>query len=133
MNIMSDAMGGMQKLPKWVFIWVNFILTPAVLLPFIWIIFDRNPIMILAAIVNVLVIIPNLVILAKQRGVSKLLSVSHLLWLPLVFYLFDSLSTLNGAIYYVTLLITIIYVISLAFDIVDSIKYFKGDHTVLRK
>lgn len=141
MSLVKELFGAMKKLPRWVFIWVNFILSPVVMVPLVLIFFDHHPVIICGALSTLVAVGPNLFILYRQRGISKLLSVSHLAWIPFVIYqahwLTDGkfggpLTSGDGLPYYYAWAAVIVLTISLLFDIVDSIKWFKGDREILR-
>ena len=38
-----DMMGAMKKLPTWVFLWVNFVLSPAVMVAFVLAVVHPHP------------------------------------------------------------------------------------------
>jgi hypothetical protein len=140
MSLVVELIGAMKKLPIWVFVWLNFILSPVVMAPFVLIFFDQHPVIICGILSTLLGVGPNLFILNKQRGISKLLSVSHLVWIPFVIYQVLWLTTGryggpltlgDGMLYYYTWITVIVLTISLIFDVIDSFKWFNGDRVVL--
>ncbi|WP_152544583.1 hypothetical protein [Actibacterium mucosum] len=77
--------------------------------------------------------LPNLVIMGAERGLSKLMALPHLImWTPLVAYLAYLLSTGAANSGYGALLwaVLIINVISLAFDFPDFVKWRRGDRAI---
>ena len=109
--------------------------------PFVLIFFNQHPVIICGLLSTIIGVGPNLFILNKQRGLSKLLSIPHLVWLPFVAYqihwLTDGkfggpLTIGDGVTFYYAWVAVTVLTISLVFDVVDSYKWIKGDRDVLR-
>ena len=139
MRILRDFHNGMSQTPTWVVVWVNAILGPVVMAPFVLIFFNQHPVIISGLIGSIVGVSPNFLILHKQRGVSKALSFPHLAWIPFVgYHIYWLAYGASGTplrdglpFYYVLAAITILG-ISLAFDIVDAAKWLAGDREILR-
>lgn len=119
-----------MRIPRWVLIWIVVILVPINIAP---IVFWAEPYGILITILAIGGMLPNMFIMAKERGVSRMMSIPHVVvWTPLVILLAWVLATQelsSGA----TLLfgaLLIVDVISLAFDFVDTAKWWKGDREI---
>ncbi len=120
------------SLPNWVIIWVFVFLAPANLVCFF--LMDTK-IGFWASIANVLMFPTNILLIWLNQGMSRALSVPHLFaWFPLVGYVAYRLATGTDIgqvewIYGVALLI--INVVSLAFDTVDSLKWWRGEREIV--
>lgn len=119
-----------RRTPLWVQIWVVAILIPANILP---IAFLGHPGAALITVLSIGGMLPNLVIMALDRGVSRAMSIPHLLlWIPLVVVLVHQLATVELAAGYAAFLavLLVIDLISLAFDIPDSLRWLRGDRGI---
>lgn len=119
-----------RRTPLWVQIWVVAILIPANILP---IAFLGHPGAALITVLSIGGMLPNLVIMALDRGVSRAMSIPHLfLWIPLVVILVHQLATVELAAGYAAFLavLLVIDLISLAFDIPDSLRWLRGDRGI---
>ena len=137
MRLFTDFFGGMKKLPFWVFIWVNFILGPVASAPFVLVFFDQHPVIVCGLLGTLFAVPPNAIILYRQRGVSKLLSVPHLAWFPFVAYqlywlTYKGLTTTDGIPFYYALAAVTVLGTSLVFDVKDAVQWLAGDREILR-
>lgn len=123
-----------RSLPLWVQVWVGGILAPVNALSFLqlhtlsgqW-----------AAWAALFVVVTNVPIMWLEQGMSKLMSVPHLLaWLPLQVALLARLAGQLGTTplqpFEQPLILALLLTngISLVFDAIDSVRWFKGDRTV---
>ena len=130
MNRIAEIQKSMRALPTWVQLWMNLILTPVNLASLLFIATTEGRI---AAILAVGGMLPNLPILWRLRGFSKAMSVPHLpFWTILVVWLAYTLTTgqVDGALYIYFIILLVVDTISLGFDYIDSIKYWRGDKKV---
>lgn len=115
-----------RRLPLWVQIWVALILIPVNLIPFV-LFLQGAPGWGLIAVLSVGGMALNLPIMLMERGVSRTMALPHVvLWTPLVLLLIGRLEE-GGAL---VALILLVDVVSLAFDYVDAVKWWRGDRAV---
>ncbi|MBT3140889.1 hypothetical protein DS909_16510 [Phaeobacter gallaeciensis] len=120
-----------RRLPVWVQIWVGQILMPVNLLPLAFLSEPRAGLIASLAVGGMVL---NLPILLREQGLSKAMAIPHLLlWIPLVVVLFRQLRD-GGDMgpTYITVLAVLLVVdaISLAFDFVDALKWWRGDRAI---
>lgn len=120
-----------RRLPLWVQIWVAGILVPVNLVslafwtaPFGW----------LVACLAVGGMLPNLAIMLRERGLSKRMAVPHLMvWGPLVgvlvWLLMSGLPLSQDYARFLWLLLAVDG-LSLAFDIPDAVRWYRGDRDI---
>lgn len=74
-----------------------------------------------------------LIMMWIQHGLTRLLGLAHLLpWVPLIFYLFTELAGLNDPLLFgYTLLVILTVGVCLLFDIVDVVRWFRGERYVM--
>jgi len=126
-----DIWNSFRRLPLWVQIWMCIILVPVNLATLAFI---SEPYGLLVAVLAIGGMLPNLGFMATERGLSKAMSLPHLvLWSPLVLLVAWILMT-GGALdpNYLTFLwiLLVIDVISLAFDFPDAWRWYKGDRAI---
>lgn len=131
MRRLLDVWASFRSLPLWVQCWVGLCLVPVNLAPYCMLdtITGRA-----AALAMSVVILTNVPILLWERGMSRLLSLPHLVaWTPLCIWLAWRFSTGTpmpaGEATLAWALLTVNSV-SLAFDFVDSAKWLHGDRAV---
>lgn len=126
-----DAWASFRTLPRWVQGWVGLCLVPVNLAPFFMLHTATGQ---AAALAMSVVIVTNVPILLWERGMSKRLSLPHLLaWVPLCVWLGSRLvSDAPMSESETTLAWTLLAVntISLAFDAIDSVKWYRGDRAI---
>jgi len=123
-----------RSLPLWVQVWVGGILVPVNAAAFALV---DTPSGHWAAWAAVFVVATNVPIMWVEQGMSKLMSVPHLVaWVPLQAFLACRLTGTVGAqpvahaeIMLAAALLTV-NGISLAFDALDSFKWWRGDRQV---
>lgn len=126
-----------RSLPAWVQVWVGAVLIPANGAAFFLLHYWSAQ---LAAWAAALVITTNLPIMLRERGMSKLMAMPHLLaWGPLevvlVLRLFGHAgpSPVHSVEQWYIALLVIINGLSLVFDAMDSSRWLHGDRSVPRR
>lgn len=123
-----------RSLPLWVQVWVGGILVPVNAIGF-WLL--HTPTGQWAAWAALFVVATNVPIMWAERGMSKLMSVPHLIaWLPLQVALLARLAGQLGPMplqpFEQPLILALLITngISLVFDAIDSLRWLKGDRAV---
>jgi hypothetical protein len=130
----GDIWHSFRSLPTWVQLWVGIILVPANALSFALLDHWAGRI---AAIAAAAVVATNLPIMWVERGMSRLMSLPHLLiWGPLEWVLFLRLTERAGPLpvgagerLFVIFLLGV-NGISLAFDAADTWRWLRGERAV---
>ena len=129
--VFLDIWRSYRSLPLWVQIWVAGILVPVNMaaLAFIY-----QPSGAWIALLAIGAMLPNIAIMLYERGLSKMMAWPHLLpWGALVLWLAFAMpqgSAAYGAYLWILLAVD---ALSLAFDIPDTLKWYKGDRAIARK
>lgn len=123
-----------RSLPLWVQVWVGGILVPANAAAFA---LTNTPSGHWAAWAAAFVVATNVPIMWMEQGMSKLMSVPHLVaWIPLQVFLALRLTgaagsaPLDQAELVLALMLLVVNGISLAFDALDSLKWWRGERHV---
>lgn len=123
-----------RALPMWVQIWVGAVLVPVNAAPFVMLDLWTGRV---AAVAAVLVALTNLPIMVMDGGMSKRMSLSHLLiWGPLEYLLIARLIEVGGPPapsaleWRLGLIIVLVNGISLAFDVLESWRWLRGDRSI---
>jgi len=128
---LRDCGASFQSLPLWVRLWVGAVLVPANSLPFFFLDTATGQI---AAWAALFVAVTNAPIMLQQRGMSRLMSVPHLLaWFPLVAWLVLRLAgatPLSVAETALAWLLLIVNSLSLVFDVLDTWRWFAGERDI---
>ncbi len=126
-----DCHHSFHALPLWVRLWVAGILIPVNVLPFFLLGTATGRWAALAALV---VVATNLPIMLIERGMSRLMSVPHLLaWIPLLVWLLLRINAeppLAGAELALAVALIAINGLSLVFDVIDSLRWLRGEREV---
>ena len=126
-----DIWSSFRRMPLWVQIWVVVVLVPVNLAASCFISMPYGRVVALLAIGGML---PNLVIMGRERGLSKAMAIPHLvIWTPLVVLTGWLLASLVGApSSYMRFLAVLLLVdlISLGFDYPDAVKWLRGDRKI---
>lgn len=130
--MLSDIYQSYRRMPMWVQIWVGFILVPVNLASLF---FYMEPYGYWVAGLAIAGMLPNTIIMFLDRGFGKTMAIPHvIIWTPLcglLLYLLYGLISSNLVLSntYAGFLsaLLIINIISLIFDVPESIKWFKGD------
>ena len=128
--MVTDIWSSFRRMPGWVQIWVAFILAPVNVATLAMLAQPWGGWVAGLAIGGML---PNLAIMAYERGLSKLMALPHILiWTPLVIYLGALLagSGAEGGISPFLAALFVVNAISLAFDFPDFIKWLRGDRAI---
>jgi len=127
-SLITDVWTSLRALPTWVIVWMNFILVPANVASLF---FLDQPMGIWVAVLAIGGMLPNLGVIAYDRGISKLMSIPHLIpWTLLVGLILFARP--EGSETYSTYLWVLLAIdlFSLCFDYPDAIKWLKGDRAV---
>lgn len=123
-----------RALPTWVQVWVGLILVPANAVPFAFLETWTGRV---AAVAALAVVATNLPIMWIERGMSRLMSVPHLvIWGPLQAALMLRWAERVGPLPLgpaergLLLLLLVVNGVSLAFDALDSWRWFRGARDV---
>ncbi len=128
MQLITDIWTSFRAMPLWVQIWVAAILVPVNSAA---ILFVAQPSGWLVAGLAIAAILANLPVMLAARGFSKGMALPHVaLWVPLVVLVMPGLlgrgdldAVYRGFLY----VLLAVDVVSLAFDIPDSVKWWRGD------
>jgi len=127
-NIFVEIWDSFRATPTWVQIWIMLVLGPINMASMFFI---NEPMGMLIAFLANIGMLLNIPVMIYDRGVSKLMSIPHLVpWTALVILIIFYRPEATGL--YDTFLSTllIINLISLAFDYVDAMKWIKGDRAI---
>lgn len=135
-SVLLDIWRSFRSLPLWVQLWVGLILVPVNMASlFFW----NSPSGPFIAVLAVGGMIPNLFLMFLERGFSKAMAFSHLIfWLPLLYilcflFVMINLATIDAFgisfMKYAVVLFTV-DVISICFDIIDCWAWFRGDRKI---
>jgi len=127
-NVFVEIWNSFRAIPVWVQAWIVLVLMPINVASLF---FLNEPMGLLIAILANVGMLLNIPVMIYDRGVSKLMSIPHLLpWSALVVVILFFRPDATG-IYGVFLWgILIINLISLTFDYVDAWKWIKGDRAI---
>ena len=118
MNLVLDIWRSFRALPLWVQIWVALILVPVNMAAIFFVNETGGPLIAALAIGGMM---PNLVIMIAERGVSKAMALPHLLiWTPLVVSVIQNTGTATGGFQTYLWLLLATDLLSLAFDYPDA-------------
>jgi len=127
-NVFVEIWNSFRATPGWVQVWMVFLLVPINMASMCFINEPKG--MLIAFLANIGMLL-NIPVMIYDRGVSKLMSIPHLLpWTGLVLLIIFNRPEATGL--YDTFLwaLLIINLISLAFDYVDALKWIKGDRAI---
>jgi len=126
-----DIWRSFRRLPLWVQLWVAGILVPVNMATLL---FWSEPLGLWVAALAVGGMLPNMVILAVERGFSKAMAFPHILiWTPLlivVIALLDDPALISEGNWRFLWVLLGVNIISLGFDFTDGWKWWKGDREV---
>jgi len=130
MTLILDIWRSFRALPLWVQFWVVVILVPVNLASLMFAYETMGALIAALAIGGML---PNLLIMVFDRGLSKAMALPHLaIWIPLVAFLiwFVQSPWVSGSYLTYLWLLLIVDGLSLAFDIPDAWKWLRGDRAI---
>ncbi len=119
-----------RRLPTWVQLWMVVVLVPVNLASLAFLGSWQGAVIAALAVGGM---VPNIFIMMRERGLSNAMTLPHLvLWIPLVVLLVIWLSngTLHGELATFALLLLLIDGISLWFDIIDAVAWWRGDRAI---
>ncbi|MBI2398374.1 MAG: hypothetical protein HYV17_11300 [Xanthomonadales bacterium] len=126
-----DCGRSFRSLPLWVQIWVALFLVPVNAAPFL--LFDTD-VGRIGMISTLLILLTNVPIMLVERGMSRLMSVPHLLiWTPLIVLLVLHLqyaAALTSAERALAWALIALNGTSLGFDVLDSWRWWRGERDV---
>ena len=126
--MIKDIWSSLVALPKGVIVWVFVILVPINMASAVFIGVKGG---LLVATLACMGILPNAGVMAYDRGFSKLMALSHLIfWPPLIVVIVTLLSRSPTDIFQSYLIaLLVVNVVSLAFDVIDFCKWWNGDRS----
>ena len=122
-----------RRLPVWVQLWVAVWLMPVNLVGLAFIGAEMAPQAVLVTSLAILGMLFNIPIMLYWRGLSKAMSLPHLVfWIPLTFVLIGLLGSqaLSGSYLTYVWVLFLTNSLSLVFDIKDSVDWVRGDRAV---
>jgi hypothetical protein len=128
---MSQMLKSMMGLPTWVQLWLPILFgTNMASLAFLDSEVGRY-----TAVAFAFVCLFNMPMMVIQKGLTRLLAFPHFAWFPLVIYLYGQLWGANplpaGSVRTYAMLVFACNTFSLAFDVVDALKWLRGGREVL--
>lgn len=130
-NRWRDCGRSFLALPRRVQWWVAAVLIPVNTAPFLLLGSDTGKI---GALSSLLIVATNVPIMLHQRGMSRLMSVPHLfIWIPLCLWLWNHLQAPlppTGLEWWLAVALLVANGISLPFDVVDSLRWLRGERAV---
>ena len=131
MALVKDIWSSFMALPLWVRLWMLFLLMP---INFAALLFWEAPFGKLISSLAILGMAFNLVPILLDRGFGKAMSIPHLIfWVPLTGVIILKVLPIASGNYRVFLMALLaVNLTSLIFDIVDTLKWIRGDRAVAR-
>ena len=131
MQLPTEIWQSFRRMPRWVQIWVAFILVPVNISS---VVLAHSPGGILIAVLAIGGLLPNVALMFLQRGFSRAMAPSHVaLWTPLVVILWQELVGGQGlgsaACTHLAILLTV-DLVSLGFDFPDTIRWIRGQRDI---
>lgn len=120
-----------RRLPMWVQLWIAVILVPVNAAA---IFFVAEPLGVWVAALAIGGMLPNLAVMAIERGFSKTMALPHIvIWTPLIVVtlaLLEDQALISDRYQSFLVLLLAVDVISLCFDYIDGWKWWKGDREI---
>jgi len=127
-NIFVEIWDSFRAIPGWVQVWIMLMLAPINMASLF---FLNEPMGMLIAFLANIGMLLNIPVMVYDRGVSKLMSIPHLVpWTALVVLIMFYRPEATGFYDIFLWVLLIINLISLVFDYVDSVKWIKGDRAI---
>jgi len=127
-NVFVEIWSSFRAMPGWVQIWMVFLLMPINMAS---IFFINESMGILVAFLANIAMIMNIPVMFYDRGMSKLMSIPHLIpWTALVLLIIFYRPEATGLYNTFLWVLLVVNLISLAFDYVDALKWIKGDRAI---
>jgi len=129
MQLIADIWGSFRRVPGWVQFWVAAILVPVNVASLG---FLEHPYGWAVAILAVGGMLPNVAIMIYERGLSRAMSLPHLvIWTPLVIVLVIALRAEPAPAFSAYLWVVLaVDLLSLAFDYGDAWRWWRGDRSI---
>ncbi len=131
MQLISEIWTSFRAMPAWVQVWVAFLLVPVNSAA---ILFVAQPSGWMVAALAIGAMLANLPMMLAARGFSKGMALPHVaLWVPLVALVIPGLlgrGDLDAAYRGFLYVLLAVDLMSLGFDIPDSVKWWRGDRAV---
>ena len=128
---LADCQHSFRAMPRWVQLWMACVLVPVNLMPFLLL---STPTGRAAALATLVVMLGGLPIMLAERGLSRLMSVPHLVaWIPLVTLLVIWLMhgrPMSPAETGLAVTLVVVNTISLGFDVVEFVRWCLGGRAV---
>lgn len=127
MNAFIKFNRGILQLPILVRVWLMLLMSVNLLAPIIYIQRSEARIVLLAFLASFLL----MVLITGASGFTRLLGLGHVLWVPLLFFLFSRLDSISVGGSYSAWMRSVIALnsISLVFDLVDIVKFARGERS----
>jgi len=127
-NVFVEIWNSFRATPGWVQVWMVFLLMPINMASVFFINEPKG--MLIAFLANIGMLL-NIPVMFYDRGMSKLMSIPHLLpWTVLVLIIIFRRPEATGLYDTFLWVLLIINLISLAFDYGDALKWIKGDRAI---
>lgn len=129
-SMILDIWRSFMRISTWVQIWIVVILVPVNIAALL---FWTAPYGAWIAVLAIGGMLPNLWIMMKERGLSKLMALPHLvIWTPLVVLIVWVVGTqeLTTPHFWFLCVLLIVDIISLGFDVPDFLKWWRGDREI---
>ncbi|MCH8846458.1 MAG: hypothetical protein IIC11_06960 [Proteobacteria bacterium] len=109
----------LMQQPIWISLWVVFLMIINVASILFW----NEP---LAKVIFVTFMLSAIFMMGlySRFGFEKILGMGHVLWIPLLVYVLMEVQAANDAFKIYLIILSVTFVVSLVFDIVDVWKYF---------
>lgn len=109
----------LMQQPIWILLWVVFLMIINVASILFW----NEP---LAKVIFVTFMLSAIFMMGlySRFGFEKILGMGHVLWIPLLVYVLMEVQAANDAFKIYLIILSVTFVVSLVFDIVDVWKYF---------
>lgn len=128
MQLIADIWASLRRMPLWVQLWMWLVLVPVNILPIIEVL---HPGGLLIATLSIGGLLPNLYLLIRDRGFSKLMALSHLiLWTPLCLILIRRGADMPDTMSVILWVVLVVDLISLGFDVPDFVKWLGGQRDI---
>ena len=127
MNAFIKFNRGILQLPILVRVWLMLLMSVNLLAPIIYIQRSEARIVLLTFLASFLL----MVLITGASGFTRLLGLGHVLWVPLLFFLFSRLDSISVGGSYSAWMRSVIALnsISLVLDLVDVVKFARGERS----
>jgi len=125
MSALSKFMSGLLASPLWVKLWLGVLMAANMVVPLVYFDHLEARIVLIAFLAGFVL----LVVLTGKFGFSRILSLGHILWIPLVLFLLGRLDLHAADQPYGLWMRSVIVLnsISLIIDVADVVRYIRGE------